>query len=85
MDKAVQIRLMGDNPEEVRRVTAMLAQLPGIAFTGSAPNRPGPGLRAYGTVAVPSNTIPSYRLDDLLAGITDDNRHEEIPAIDKSQ
>ncbi len=85
MGKAVQIRLMGDDPEEVRRVKAMLAQLPGIAFTGTAPNRRGPGLRAYGTVAVPSGTIPSYTLDDLLAGITDDNRHGEFPAIDKGR
>ncbi len=85
MGKAVQIRLMGDDPEEVSRVTAMLAQLPGIAFTDTTPSRRGPGLRAYGTVAVPSSTISSYTLDDLLAGVTDDNRHGEFPAIDKGR
>lgn len=84
MGKAVHIRLMGDNPEEVRRVTAMLAQLPGIAFTGTAPNRRGSGLRAYGAVAVPSSMPPSYRLDDLLAGVTDANRHGEFPTIGKA-
>lgn len=56
MGKAVQIRLMGDDPEEVRRVTAMLAQLPGIAFTGTAPNRRGPGLR-YGRCALEHDQV----------------------------
>jgi antitoxin MazE len=29
-------------------------------------------------MVVPIETSPTYRLDDLIAGITDENRHVEI-------
>lgn len=63
----VQIRLMGEDPESVRRVAKLLAAALGerLLVTGSAPTRRGPGLRVYGAVhpgpALPVLATPSGR------------------------
>ncbi len=52
--KAVQIRLMSDDPAAVQAALDLLTRLlpDHYTTTGSAPNRRGPGQRSYGVLLV---------------------------------
>jgi hypothetical protein len=57
MTRIVQVRLSGA-PEDVTRLAALLAEIPGVTATGAGlrENRKDPGVRGYLTVAINDKT-----------------------------